>query len=161
MGETYLVTDGNKWGRKYWRTDDFSGDGGEWMAHPDNGSKFQERADAMRKADEVGGQVVTLAEVTAALSTAQLLTRPTATAEPKKVNEGGPAFPRPTSDQPGQIGISARDYFAAQALTGILAANAAKLLLPEPGKAAEYAYRYADAMIALKGKPLPDAQPPV
>lgn len=70
--------------------------------------------------------------------------------------DGGPAFPRPTSDMPGQVGMMIRDYFAGQALVGLLAFSpeglhgAANQYSPE--QAAEQAYRFADAMIRERAK---------
>lgn len=76
------------------------------------------------------------------------------------IYDGGAAFPRPASedrqhgDQPDgnqtvceQEGMSIRDYFAAQALTGLIAANAGRQVLPQSEVAAELAYGYADAML--------------
>lgn len=72
-----------------------------------------------------------------------------AAAEQKQHRTGGAAFPRPTSDMPGQVGMHLRDYFAGQALVGLLAAYAGgEERFPADGKAAQWAYEYADAMIA-------------
>ncbi len=69
-----------------------------------------------------------------------------------------PAFPRPHGvhhcgqeviDHPEQGGMSLRDYFAGQALAGILAAySGTQECLPTDAKAAGWAYEYADAMLA-------------
>lgn len=45
-----------------------------------------------------------------------------------------------------------RDYFAAAALTGLLAGHADTTKLPTGDEAAEWAYEYADAMIAERAK---------
>ena len=65
---------------------------------------------------------------------------------------GGPAFPHPAGwrrDPHISDGMSLRDFFAAAALTGILAN-------PDGGgpydSEAEYAWRYADAMLAARGQ---------
>lgn len=63
---------------------------------------------------------------------------------------GGPAFPSPTGNpiQHGQLSV--RDYFAAQALTGLI--NGSNLTIDNPDKAATWAYQFADAMLqARKG----------
>ena len=71
-------------------------------------------------------------------------------------DDGGPAFPRPASEYTEhgtlpdgntaideQDGMSLRDYFAAAALTGLLAANEDR----DMDVTAKYAYRYADFML--------------
>jgi hypothetical protein len=68
-------------------------------------------------------------------------------------NDGGPAFPQPYFR--GLDGMSLRDYFAAQALTGVLASAAEKYLdAYGPGRAheriAEDAYFLADAMLVAR-----------
>jgi hypothetical protein len=79
--------------------------------------------------------------------------------EPKK-NNGGPAFPVLELDQiSGQIydqhmGVTVRDYFAAQALPGVLGA-----VMPQEchrwslADFAHEAYALADAMLAERAKP--------
>ena len=66
-----------------------------------------------------------------------------------QTNNGGPAFP--STDAKGFVsdGMSLRDYFAGQALAGMIAcANTGG-----GGKYfAEYAYKYADAMLAERKK---------
>ncbi len=67
---------------------------------------------------------------------------------------GGPAFPTQTYEGGGDDdGMSLRDYFAAAALQGILAAYSGEgLKLPAESEAAVDAYDYADAMLeARKG----------
>lgn len=74
----------------------------------------------------------------------------------KPINDGGPAFPHDNQELGGghrtaQPGMSLRDWFAGQALVGLL----------HPGyetdsmNAPEHAYRLADAMLAAR-----EAQPP-
>lgn len=79
----------------------------------------------------------------------------------KQIEDGGPAFPVPTfRDDSGKAvvlaeheGLSIRDYFAAAALTGLLA-NREFLLFIEDGDvmqsalAARNSYVIADAMLA-------------
>lgn len=70
--------------------------------------------------------------------------------------DGGPAFPVVGMSQIGNQpitsvfngGMSLRDYFAAQALEGLLCACCAGL----PGEAASNAYKYADAMLEARDK---------
>jgi hypothetical protein len=70
------------------------------------------------------------------------------------IETGGPAFPAMNERQTGNNdyryeGMTLRDYFAAAALTGILAN-------PDGGgpyhREAEYAYLYADAMLRARGE---------
>ncbi len=80
------------------------------------------------------------------------------------MKDGGPAFPRPVSEDrysgdqpdgnctvPDQCGMSLRDWFAGQALCGLIASNdenAGDRLEELPG----YAYQIADAMLAQREK---------
>jgi hypothetical protein len=62
--------------------------------------------------------------------------------------DGGQAFPRPFE---GATGMTLRDYFAAAALTGLIASNdegAGDRLTEIP----EYAYQIADAMLKERSK---------
>jgi len=90
------------------------------------------------------------------------------------INDGGPAFPQHgwTSDpvvlerMKTQGGMTLRDYFAGQALSGILSKSInpnnqgndsvdwASTRAPGPNRASGDAYEYADAMLAarLEGK---------
>lgn len=74
------------------------------------------------------------------------------------INDGGPAFPTPVIDQRGARdypGMSLRDWFAGQAMAGMLAysqndrsgnwANNASEIAVARG-----AYEYADAMLAAR-----------
>jgi hypothetical protein len=66
--------------------------------------------------------------------------------------DGGPAFPRDNAgDYTGQDGMSLRDWFAGQALTGTLAAGAQDF--EAGGKIAREAYVIADAMLATRNQP--------
>jgi hypothetical protein len=71
------------------------------------------------------------------------------------MNNGGPAFP--VGDQslhPLLIGMSLRDWFAGMAL-GALRSQILTMMMTKEGdvsKAAEVAYRVADAMIAQRDK---------
>lgn len=60
-------------------------------------------------------------------------------------NANTPAFPVEARDWPG---ISKREYFAAMALQGELAASANSSQHPEPSAVAGYAVACADALIA-------------
>jgi hypothetical protein len=74
------------------------------------------------------------------------------------INDGGPAFPVIYDSS----GMTLRDYFAGQALEGILSkainpndrgndsVNWASTNAPGPTKAANSAYEYADAMLAAR-----------
>lgn len=66
------------------------------------------------------------------------------------INDGGPAFP----DDRSQVGRTLRDWFAGQALIGILLApgQLGAEAQSNPDKAACWAYGQADAMIAARGK---------
>lgn len=64
---------------------------------------------------------------------------------------GGPAFPRPVTEwNAGQPGMTLRDWFAGQALAGIMAGWPANERISE-ARAAEISYHAADAMIAERG----------
>ncbi len=62
-------------------------------------------------------------------------------------HDGGPAFP---SAEFAALGMSLRDYFAGQALSG-LCANPARLE-GAPLNVAVAAYRYADALLSTRAK---------
>jgi hypothetical protein len=68
-------------------------------------------------------------------------------------NNGGPAFARPASSIDresfrAQSGLSTRDYFAAKAMQGLLAAGDGDVLSAEA--IAKNAYTIADAMLARR-----------
>jgi hypothetical protein len=66
------------------------------------------------------------------------------------INDGGPAFPTVARDgnwQPHHDGLSLRDYFAGQALAGLMSDQTIKAM---PDDFAESAYLAADAMLAAR-----------
>ena len=72
-------------------------------------------------------------------------------------NDGGAAFPQafdPSGDIDPHGGMTLRDYFAAQALTGYLAySHPASIMGTFIDESAKVAYEYADAMLkAREGK---------
>ena len=77
------------------------------------------------------------------------------------MNDGGPAFPRPSSEAvdghgnhffpSAETGMSLRDWFAGMALCGINSCDEAYVGL-ESKDAANLAYDQADAMIAERNK---------
>lgn len=80
-------------------------------------------------------------------------------------NNGGPAYPEHYTDGDGFLcavrGMSMRDWFAGQALVGLLSAPIGKVELREhagtrTGRSAEYvaalAYGFADAMLKERDK---------
>lgn len=64
-------------------------------------------------------------------------------------NNGGPAFPHDLHDlyEPDTTGMTLRDYFAAKAMQGILAAGERGLY----ADIADDAYKVADAMLRARG----------
>jgi len=161
MGEESLVVvwDGNRQFAK----ESYGGGSGElWTDQVQEALKFGSIEQAERMADELGGHVIS--EVVAS-RIVWLLTEPPEVDKAKlavtavrreevvKPNEGGPAFPRPTSDTPGQVGMSLRDYFAGQALVGLLAfspSNSDGSSQMGFKAASEEAYAYADAMLKAR-----------
>jgi len=71
------------------------------------------------------------------------------------INDGGPAFPfkcqGPTTAPEFYYGMSLRDYFAAHALTGLLAFPNSHLDTTIP-TFCDNAYAYADAMLAARDR---------
>ena len=73
-------------------------------------------------------------------------------------HNGGPAFPHTaTPNSNPHPGMSLRDYFAGQALAAMMQricenANSVGELTARPQILSEWAYRYADAMIAARGE---------
>lgn len=68
-----------------------------------------------------------------------------------KREDGGAAFPvgyHPEGNDADQAGMSLRDYFAGQALAGLLACPIYKVRNHDLSDAANLSYRYADAMLA-------------
>lgn len=73
--------------------------------------------------------------------------------------DGGPAFPEAgLAGLPNEEfidprpGMTLRDYFAAAALQGAIAATANAASDPAPERAANYAFRVADAMLAERAR---------
>jgi hypothetical protein len=68
-------------------------------------------------------------------------------------DDGGPAFPRSDYDN-STAGMTLRDWFAGQALAGILGGGFADTIphddLNGGRDAAAFAYQYADAMLAAR-----------
>lgn len=75
-------------------------------------------------------------------------------------NDGGAAFPNTAFKQDdkgivfgiGYAGMSLRDYFAAQYITGYMASTSTMRSSPEPQRMAMLAYELADAMLAARDK---------
>lgn len=68
-----------------------------------------------------------------------------------KINDGGPAFPRSSGGGAygtAQSGMSLRDWFAGQALIGLLASPG----VTPTGATVRWAYEHADAMLAARQK---------
>lgn len=66
-------------------------------------------------------------------------------------NDGGPAFPHFNPDtEVTHAGMSLRDWFAGQALAGLLASGIAAQLRQTFDEVAEAAYNNADAMLAAR-----------
>jgi len=74
------------------------------------------------------------------------------------INDGGPAFPHHETTSTGEpfhdhLGMSLRDYFAGQALAGLLASQIHGMTnVPSKGPFARLAFDAADAMLAEKSK---------
>lgn len=62
-------------------------------------------------------------------------------------SDGGPAFPHAHEDYPFQHGMSLRDWFAGQALSGLLADPQVDGM---PLPTARVCYEYADAMLKAR-----------
>lgn len=75
----------------------------------------------------------------------------------KTVDDGGPAFPQGHLDGPhvDPSGMSLRDWFAGQALAGLMANI--NISGCNPDDYAQLAYEYSDAMIAAR-KELPSGE---
>lgn len=68
----------------------------------------------------------------------------------EKIEDGGPAFPVPDEGQGwGAAGMTLRDWFAGQALAGMLADPNVP---GKPRQTSEAAYELADAMLAARAK---------
>ena len=68
-----------------------------------------------------------------------------------KRDDGGPAFPQSVSADGPYGGLTARDWFAGQALAGLLA-NATLKPKTTFNEAAAEAFAFADAMLAERAK---------
>ena len=67
------------------------------------------------------------------------------------INDGGPAFPANHLHlPPDEHGMTLRDYFAAQALMGLMASRNPNSPRFHPSDDAAYVYAVADAMIAAR-----------
>jgi hypothetical protein len=72
------------------------------------------------------------------------------------MNDGGPAFPISRENESWHSpGMSLRDWFAGQALAGILSGLPVGKEVPDPWLARE-CYRAADAMLAFRNQPQED-----
>jgi len=74
----------------------------------------------------------------------------------ERMGDGGPAFPRPYSDNlcshfPDQQGMTLRDYFAAKAMSFV--PGRAELNYTGPREWAAACYEMADAMLAERSQP--------
>ena len=67
----------------------------------------------------------------------------------KQIEDGGPAFAHGNPEQGGHPGLSLRDWFAGQALAGIIEADGAQFFRDSEAHA-RLAYAHADAMIAAR-----------
>lgn len=67
-----------------------------------------------------------------------------------------PAFPITDSHQHEYMGMTLRDYFAAQAITGLLSGNHSisitdeNIILRYPNAFAKFSYQIADAMLEVR-----------
>ena len=74
----------------------------------------------------------------------------------EKINDGGPAFSQAAdaTGYPAHTGMSLRDWFAGQALSGILAGGFADTIPHDDVNGgrdvAFFAYQYADAMLKVR-----------
>jgi hypothetical protein len=71
----------------------------------------------------------------------------------EKINDGGPAFPnsKPTT---GEDGMSLRDWFAGQALAGLVGSECIHLAIPNGAQTdksmAQMSFELADAMLRAR-----------
>lgn len=68
--------------------------------------------------------------------------------------DGGPAFPWTDSPDKREThqGMTLRDWFAGQALAGMLSAHIGDSPWPDRGPLSSVAYSYADALLAERNK---------
>ena len=67
------------------------------------------------------------------------------------IDNGGPAFPVGSGDMRDPVGMTLRDYFAAKAMQGLLAAQVHGFNdRPAKGPFASMAYEMADAMLSAR-----------
>jgi hypothetical protein len=70
------------------------------------------------------------------------------------INDGGPAFPKQSADGEWYEGMSLRDWFAGQALVGLLASGHPSYNLADTDQNAQYAafraYVMAEEMLAAR-----------
>lgn len=65
--------------------------------------------------------------------------------------DGGPAFPRSRAEwEDSQVGMTLRDWFAGQALAGIIGTLVNVSTSSDLAVVAECCYEYADAMLAAR-----------
>ena len=64
--------------------------------------------------------------------------------------DGGPAYPLAIAWDKAWTGMTLRDYFAGQALAGLLTGQKNDHPLPNEHSVAQCAYAYADAMLAAR-----------
>ena len=67
-------------------------------------------------------------------------------------DDGGQAFPISDASGPIQSGLTMRDYFAGQALTGLSNVGNIDLYDTAYERIAHEAYRFADAMLSARNK---------
>lgn len=68
-----------------------------------------------------------------------------------ELNDGGPAFPVTEAPySPNNHGMSLRDWFAGQALAGLLAQSSGTAFGSDHSIGALWAYQMADAMLAAR-----------
>ena len=71
----------------------------------------------------------------------------------KQIEDGGPAYPHPVRNEQCEwdvaTGMTLRDWFAGQALAGIIEADGAQFFRDSEAHA-RHAYAHADAMLAAR-----------
>jgi uncharacterized protein YodC (DUF2158 family) len=69
-----------------------------------------------------------------------------------EINDGGPAFPVLDLSKTQSQGMTMRDWFAGMALQGMMAVETPDCHYVQPSDAAQWAYKYADAMLKAREK---------